>query len=255
MSVRNGDAGAKVPKRGRPPTIAREAVVEVAAVLFLQQGYERTTLTQIADKLGISAPSLYWHFQSKEEVLYEFLRTEWLDHFAAIETATATGGPTDRLQSLAAAHVRRALKRPSESRAFLSHFHSAQLVHILNEEHRAELEEFNRRYVHFTQDILYDGVRSGEFVVPSVVAASFAIMNACEYVVGWFHDEGSLSIDDVAELHGEYALRIAGVDLALRPAVARFVEGPRTAQAKPRSAKMNDRKAAHLKGGPGLMTV
>ncbi len=191
-------------------------------MLFMNYGYERTTLAQIADRLHISAPSLYWHFQSKEEVLHEFLRAEWLNFLADVEDAASVGTPAERLHAMAAAHVRHGLERRTESRAFSYHY--AQLALLVNEERRAELYEFNQRYVLFCRGIIEDGIRSGEFVVPNLISASFAIMNACEAVIGWFHADGSLSIEDVAELHGEYALRIVGIDLAVRPSVARFIE-------------------------------
>jgi TetR/AcrR family transcriptional regulator, cholesterol catabolism regulator len=207
---------------GRTAPITREAVLEVAAVLFMNHGYERTTLAHIADRLHISAPSLYWHFQSKEEVLYEFLKAEWLSFLARVEEAAREGTPAERLRALASAHVRHGLERRTESRAFIYHY--GQLAHLVNEERRTELHELNQRFVRFCRAIIDDGIRSGAFVVPNLVATSFAIMNACEAVIGWFDADGSLSIEDVAELHGEYALRIAGVDLAVRPAVARFIE-------------------------------
>jgi TetR/AcrR family transcriptional regulator, cholesterol catabolism regulator len=217
----------------RTAPITREAVLKVAAVLFMNHGYERTTLAQIADRLHISAPSLYWHFQSKEEVLYEFLKAEWLSFLADVENAAREGTPAQRLHAMAAAHVRHGLERRTESRAFTYHYN--QLALLLNEERSAELHELNQRFVRFCREVIEDGIRSGEFVVPNLVAASFAIMNACEAVIGWFDADGSLSIEDVAELHGEYALRIVGVDLAVRPSIARFIEkahpdGRRTAE-------------------------
>jgi AcrR family transcriptional regulator len=215
-------AQAQDAEAGRTAPITREAVLEVAAVLFMNHGYERTTLAQIADGLHISAPSLYWHFQSKEEVLYEFLRAEWLSFLAAVEAAAREGTPAERLHAVAAAHVRHGLERWTESRAFTYHY--TQLAHLVNEERRTELYEFNQRFVRFHRAIIEDGISSGDFVVPNLVAASFAIINACESVIGWFDTDGSLSIEDVAELHGEYALRIVGVDLAVRPSVARFIE-------------------------------
>jgi TetR/AcrR family transcriptional regulator, cholesterol catabolism regulator len=221
MAVRDR-AQAQGAGEARTAPITREAVLEVAAALFMNHGYERTTLALIADRLHISAPSLYWHFQSKEEVLYEFLKAEWLSFLAHVEEAAREGSPAERLCALAAAHVRHGLERRTESRAFTYHY--GQLAHLVNEDRRTELNELNLRFVRFCRAIIDDGIRSGAFVVPNLVAASFAIMNACEAVIGWFDADGSLSIEDVAELHGEYALRIVGVDLAVRPSIARFIE-------------------------------
>ncbi len=41
----------------------------VALSLFISQGYEATSLRQIADELGIKKASLYYHFANKEEIV------------------------------------------------------------------------------------------------------------------------------------------------------------------------------------------
>jgi AcrR family transcriptional regulator len=41
--------------------------------LFLQQGVQRTSLQDIADKLGITKPALYYHFASREELVRSIL--------------------------------------------------------------------------------------------------------------------------------------------------------------------------------------
>jgi AcrR family transcriptional regulator len=41
--------------------------------LFLQQGVQRTSLQDIADKLGITKPALYYHFASREDLVRSIL--------------------------------------------------------------------------------------------------------------------------------------------------------------------------------------
>lgn len=41
----------------------------MASELFITQGYEATSLRQIADRLGFTKAALYYHFQSKDEIL------------------------------------------------------------------------------------------------------------------------------------------------------------------------------------------
>ncbi len=41
--------------------------------MFLQQGVQRTSLQDIADKLGITKPALYYHFASREELVRSIL--------------------------------------------------------------------------------------------------------------------------------------------------------------------------------------
>jgi AcrR family transcriptional regulator len=51
----------------------REAVQHVALRLFTEQGYEATTLRQIADELGINKASLYYYFDGKEAIVQSLL--------------------------------------------------------------------------------------------------------------------------------------------------------------------------------------
>jgi len=51
----------------------REQILAEAARLFRQQGYAATTLRQVADAAGIKAGSIYYHFDSKDQILGEVL--------------------------------------------------------------------------------------------------------------------------------------------------------------------------------------
>ncbi|ORW05441.1 TetR/AcrR family transcriptional regulator [Mycobacterium kyorinense] len=53
----------------RPRSDTRERIQEVARELFAQQGVQRTSLQDIADRLGITKPALYYHFTSREELV------------------------------------------------------------------------------------------------------------------------------------------------------------------------------------------
>ncbi|HEY9302698.1 MAG TPA: TetR/AcrR family transcriptional regulator, partial [Mycobacterium sp.] len=53
----------------RPRSDTRERIQDVARELFAQQGVQRTSLQDIADKLGITKPALYYHFSSREELV------------------------------------------------------------------------------------------------------------------------------------------------------------------------------------------
>jgi AcrR family transcriptional regulator len=57
----------------RPRSGTRERIQEVARALFLQQGVQRTSLQDIADKLGITKPALYYHFASREDLVRSIL--------------------------------------------------------------------------------------------------------------------------------------------------------------------------------------
>lgn len=47
----------------------RQRIQDIALELFLEQGYEKTALREIADKLGVTKAALYYHFKTKEDIL------------------------------------------------------------------------------------------------------------------------------------------------------------------------------------------
>jgi AcrR family transcriptional regulator len=55
----------------RPRGEMREAILDVALELFNEQGYEKTSLREIADRLGVTKAALYYHFEKKEDILLE----------------------------------------------------------------------------------------------------------------------------------------------------------------------------------------
>ena len=78
----------------------REAVLRTAVQLFLEQGYHRATLNEVADRLNITKPALYNYFRSKEDILFECWtmgqeRVE--DRIAEIEAADENGLSTLRM--------------------------------------------------------------------------------------------------------------------------------------------------------------
>ncbi len=51
----------------------RERILEVAQRRFIDQGYDATSLREIAEDLGFTKAALYYHFQSKEQLLEALL--------------------------------------------------------------------------------------------------------------------------------------------------------------------------------------
>jgi AcrR family transcriptional regulator len=65
----------------------RVRIQQVALELFAEQGYERTSLREIAERLGVTKAALYYHFKSKEDIVRSF--TE--DYFCRIDALIAWG--------------------------------------------------------------------------------------------------------------------------------------------------------------------
>ena len=65
----------------------RARIQQVALELFAEQGYERTSLREIAERLGVTKAALYYHFKSKEDIVRSF--TE--DYFSRLDALIAWG--------------------------------------------------------------------------------------------------------------------------------------------------------------------
>lgn len=55
--------------RNKYPEQTQERIVEASVKLFIEKGYEQTTIQDILDALNLSKGGLYHHFKSKEEIL------------------------------------------------------------------------------------------------------------------------------------------------------------------------------------------
>jgi AcrR family transcriptional regulator len=53
----------------RAAASTRERILDVALDLFVDQGYDGTSLRQIAERLGVTKAALYYHFEAKEDIL------------------------------------------------------------------------------------------------------------------------------------------------------------------------------------------
>ncbi|GII78832.1 TetR family transcriptional regulator [Sphaerisporangium rufum] len=53
----------------REHTDTRDRIQEIALKLFTEQGYEATSLREIAEELGVTKAALYYHFKTKEDIV------------------------------------------------------------------------------------------------------------------------------------------------------------------------------------------
>jgi AcrR family transcriptional regulator len=65
------------------PQDTRERILTVARELFTEHGYDATSLREIADRLGFTKAALYYHFQSKDQIMLALLEPiqQLLDEF------------------------------------------------------------------------------------------------------------------------------------------------------------------------------
>ena len=94
-----GEATERTDGRSRRGTRAR--IQAVAVEMFTEHGYEKTSLREIAEALGVTKAALYYHFKSKEDIVRSLLE----DYFGHIDALVSWGeneppGPGRRAEIL-----------------------------------------------------------------------------------------------------------------------------------------------------------
>src|SRR6516165_9322023 len=100
--ARQARGGARARGRGPLPRGGtRERIQAIALELFAEQGYDKTSLREIAERLGVTKAALYYHFKSKEDIVASLVE----DYFGQIDDLVAWGktlprNPESRAQVL-----------------------------------------------------------------------------------------------------------------------------------------------------------
>ncbi len=84
----------------------RARILEEAVRLFSRNGYGSTSVREVAEAAGITKPTLYYHFGSKEG-LFEALIDHHLTGLEALvgEAVTSAGGVVDRIRTFAKTYL------------------------------------------------------------------------------------------------------------------------------------------------------
>ena len=81
----------------------RERIQSVALELFAEQGYDKTSLREIAERLDVTKAALYYHFKSKEDIVTSLVE----DYFGQIDELVSWGRTQPRTPGTRAEVVRR----------------------------------------------------------------------------------------------------------------------------------------------------
>jgi AcrR family transcriptional regulator len=184
----------------------RERILDVALRLFYARGYHGTSLSAIADEVGISAPSLYWHFESKNELCYIAVRDELRRFVDGLERGAQGDDAKQRLGGLVRAYVllklaqSERLERPGAAMGY------QQLRDALKPARRRQIDLLQRHVLDLLRGILAEGRDHGVFAFGDLAATSFAVITVCEYVFSWVQPGGRLSAEQVADEYRDLVL-------------------------------------------------
>jgi AcrR family transcriptional regulator len=176
----------------------REKILDVALDLFTDQGFDATSMREIAERLHISKPAIYYHFASKEEILlalhlrlHQFVRPAFARLTGQTVTLQIWGSLLDDLQDQILAH----------RKIFLMHERNqAALDKLHRKDHAAEHDDIQERLRQAFADPalpLHDRVRMA-CSLGAVLGALFIAGNAFDNVAS--AELGSLIRDAVRDV-------------------------------------------------------
>lgn len=170
-------------------------IVQTAAELFAERGYDATSLQDIANAAGIRKASLYAHVTHKEQFL-QIICEAYMDR--AVENAQAVYSSDAPALEKLREMVRFLFGSIDQYRAHVTVF-LQEMRHFDNEgfEHiRRKRDGWERILV----SIFREGIAAGELrqFEPRVVA--FLFVGMVQWAYRWYSPEGELSVDDLTEV-------------------------------------------------------
>jgi AcrR family transcriptional regulator len=173
----------------------RGELLHTAAEVFAEQGYNATTVRKIADHAGMLAGSLYYHFDSKESMLEEILRT-FLDELWTGYDTVLDGelGPRETLEAL----VTESFREIDRHRAAVA-IYQRESQQLVAQERFAFLAESQRRFEKTWLTTLERGVADQVFRADLDIRLTYRFVRDTVWVAAsWYRPGGRHSPEEIA---------------------------------------------------------
>jgi AcrR family transcriptional regulator len=172
-----------VERRSRERAETRERILEAAREMFVEQGYEATTMRAIAERIEYTPTAIYHHFRSKEALLAELCAADFRALAVAFQKIARTEDPIERLRKTGQAYVEFGIRHPMQYQLMFMTRHPQGVV---------------------------DGLHSGN---PSEDAYAFLRQTCADAIATGrlrpeYQDADELALMAWSTLHGILALRI-----------------------------------------------
>jgi AcrR family transcriptional regulator len=168
-------------------------VYRTAAKIILEKGYDATSVSDIADALGITKAGLYHYIKGKTELLFEIMKygLEELER-AVLIPARKIKDPEERLRFVITTHARIVTRGDGA-------------VTILVDEARAltpaqnrKVTSMKRAYVDCIRTTLDELQKRGKLRKLDTTVCAFSIIGAVNWISRWYRPEGRLDAEAIA---------------------------------------------------------
>jgi TetR/AcrR family transcriptional regulator len=171
----------------------RAALLDEATRLFATQGFDRTSMNEIAQALGVSKALFYHYYSSKDALLFDIIRGHLIELVDAAEAANAPDDPPEE-------RLRRVMTAILDCYRGADAQHKIQINHLaqLSPKEQAELKRLERRLVEIVGAIVAEinPALTRDLVRP----VTMSIFGALNWKYMWFRENGRITHEDYAAL-------------------------------------------------------
>jgi TetR/AcrR family transcriptional regulator, cholesterol catabolism regulator len=189
------------PRRTRAPehrTARRDEILDVAAELFAEHGYEAVALADIARAVGLSKATLYHYFDRKEAILGTIVVTTIRELNAFVDAAVAgVAPPEERLAVFLEAQAEFFERHQTWFQVLLMRFSS-----LTEPKLRDAAVEWRVKYENTIKRIIHDGIAAGAFATASPNSVVRAVLASLYWLARWYRPNGPRRAREIAR---EYA--------------------------------------------------
>ena len=181
-------------------TDPRQEILRTAARLFQQQGYDGTSMNDVAAALKLSKGGLYHHFQSKDEILFDLMSHAMdITEERVLNPVRAIADPEERLRALIRRHIAVVLSERDREITVMLHEN-----HPLSPAVRKGINARKKDYIHFLENLIAAVQRArGSKGTVTPRAAAFALLGMINWIYQWYRPEGSLQEENLVQQYTE----------------------------------------------------
>lgn len=183
----------------------REAEVYTAAArLFARKGFHATRMQDIADELGMQKGSLYYYFNSKDELLNELVTGSVQEAQSSLQTILDSAAVPSQKLSLAIEEHLRILQQNAD----LHLINAQEILMSLNEETAVTTNTLLKNYETIWIAILQEGIEAGEFRPDLDLKITVkALLGMCNATLTWFEPTGRLTSQQISQIFNELIIK------------------------------------------------
>jgi TetR/AcrR family transcriptional regulator len=188
--------------RTRPrPNLTPARILAEAARIFNRLGYHGTALDDVAQALGVTKAALYYHVQSKEELLFQCCKVPVEIGLEGIRRARILArAPDEQLRLALACYIEGMTDQLRGSVVILEEG-------TLSAAHYREVQAGRDAYERELREIIGRGIAEEVFEPCDPRVIGFAILGAMNWIPKWFRPEGDRSGKEIAEAFSSYLVR------------------------------------------------